>query len=356
MKIEARFKIDRGDFSLDVDLIIPGSGVTALFGPSGCGKTTLLRAMAGLERAPDGYLKVGDAVWQDAGRFLAPHQRRLGYVFQEPSLFPHLNVRRNLEYGLKRLDAGERKVSLEQAVDLLGIGHLLQRRPHQLSGGEQQRVAIARALSTSPAMLLLDEPLAALDTQRKAEILPYLESLHRSLSIPVLYVSHSRREVARMADHLVLLREGRVEKTGTVSDLFARLDLALAHEADAETVIEAVVAGREDRYGLTFVDFSGGRLAVTGESPPLHTPVRLQILARDVSLTLEPAEKTSILNILPARVEQISEEMSEAWVTVRLKVGTVPLLARISRKSAAELGIEAGMPVYAQVKSVALLI
>ncbi len=356
MNIEARFRIDRGDFSLDVDLTIPGSGVTALFGPSGCGKTTLLRAMAGLERAPDGYLRVGDAVWQDAGHFLAPYQRRLGYVFQEPSLFPHLTVRRNLEYGLKRLEAGDRKVSLEQAVDLLGIGHLLERRPHQLSGGEQQRVAIARALSTSPAMLLLDEPLAALDSQRKAEILPYLDSLHRSLSIPVLYVSHSRREVARMADHLVLLRDGRVEKSGTVSDLFARLDLALAHEADAETVIDGIVSGREDPYGLTFVDFPGGRFAVTGQPPPLQASVRLRILARDVSLTLEPAAKTSILNILPATVEQVSAGEGGAWVTIRLQVGTVPLLARISRKSAAELRIQVGLAVYAQVKSVALLI
>ncbi|MBF0352526.1 MAG: molybdenum ABC transporter ATP-binding protein [SAR324 cluster bacterium] len=354
MTIEARFRIDRGNFLLDVDLAIPRRGVTALFGPSGCGKTTLLRAIAGLERSPGGYLKVGDAIWQDPGQFLAPHRRQLGYVFQEPSLFAHLDVRRNIEYGLKRLEARQRKVSLERAVELLGIGHLLESRPHQLSGGEQQRVAIARALAVSPAMLLLDEPLAALDTQRKQEILPYLESLHRELEIPVLYVSHSRQEVARLADHMVLLAEGRVKASGRVNELFSRLDLALAHEPDAETVIDAVVAGHDKAYGLTYIDFPGGRFAVTGKPFPVASQVRLQVLARDVSLTLEPQSKTSILNIFPATVEQLAEE-GEAQITVRLNVGSVPLLSRITRKSTDDLGLKPGVAVYAQVKSVALL-
>ena len=262
MSIEARFYIDRGDFSLDVELTIPERGVTALFGPSGCGKTTLLRAIAGLETNSNGYLKVANEIWQNSQKCLPPHQRPIGYVFQEPSLFAHMNVQRNLEYGLKRLRGVTRKVSLDHAVELLGIGHLLVRMPHQLSGGEQQRVAIARALAVSPAMLLMDEPLAALDSIRKQEIMPYLESLHRELDIPVLYVSHSREEVARLADHLVLLEAGRVQAMGTVSELFSRLDLTLAHGPETETVIKAVVAGYDEEFELSYLDFSAGRFAV----------------------------------------------------------------------------------------------
>jgi molybdate transport system ATP-binding protein len=355
MSIVARFRIDRGEFLLDVDVTLPERGVTAVFGPSGCGKTTLLRAIAGLEKAPGGYLKVGDAVWQGPGTFLAPHQRPVGYVFQEPSLFAHLDVRSNLEFGLRRLGAARRKVSLEHAIELLGIGHLLARRPDQLSGGEQQRVAMARALAVSPSLLLLDEPLAALDEQRKAEVLPYLESLHRELDIPVLYVSHARQEVARLADHLMLMADGRIQASGGVRDLFSRLDLDLAHASDAETIIDAVVAERDDVYGLTWMDFPGGRFAVAGRQLPMGRAVRLHVLARDVSLTLERPSRTSILNIFPATVEELGNEAG-AQMTVRLKLGSVPLLSRITRKSAVELDLRPGSAVFVQVKSVALLV
>ncbi|MCU7938957.1 MAG: molybdenum ABC transporter ATP-binding protein [gamma proteobacterium symbiont of Bathyaustriella thionipta] len=354
MSIEAKFYIDRGDFSLDIALTIPERGVTALFGPSGCGKTTLLRAIAGLEKNCVGYLKVGDEIWQNDNKNLPPHQRPVGYVFQEPSLFAHLNVRRNLEYGLKRLPEAMRKVSLQHAVELLGIGHLLARKPHQLSGGEQQRVAIARALAVSPAMLLMDEPLAALDMIRKREILPYLESLHRELDIPVLYVSHSREEVARLGDNLVLLEAGRVQAKGTVSELFSRLDLALAHGPETETVIKATVAGYDEEFELSYLDFSGGRFAVAGKRLPLGSAARLQVLARDISITLERQSQTSILNIFAATVDEMMNE-GTAQITVRLMIGSVPVLARITRKSATDLGLQPGLAVYAQVKSVALL-
>lgn len=354
MSIEARFHIDRRDFSLDIDLTIPARGVTALFGPSGCGKTTLLRAIAGLEASHDGYLRVGDDIWQNKQHSLPTHQRPIGYVFQEPSLFTHLSIQNNLQYGLKRLRDITQKISLDRAVELLGIGHLLDRKPHQLSGGEQQRVAIARALAVSPAMLLMDEPLAALDLIRKQEILPYLESLHRELDIPVLYVSHSREEVARLADHLVLLEAGRVQATGTVSELFSRLDLALAHGPDTETVIKAVVAGYDDEFELSYLDFPGGRFSVAGKRLPLGSAARLQVLARDVSLTLEHQSKTSILNIFPAVIDEMRHEGS-AQITVRIIIGSTPMLVRITRKSAVELGLKTGQAIYAQVKSVALL-
>jgi len=354
MSIAARFRIDRGDFMLDVDLDLPAQGVSSLYGPSGCGKTTLLRAIAGLEHHHDGFLKVGDMTWQETGHFVPPHQRPLGYVFQEASLFPHLSVRRNLEYGVRRVAQAARRVSLQQAIELLEIGHLLDRKPGTLSGGERQRVAIARALAVSPRLLLMDEPLAALDVSRKQEILPYIESLHRELDIPVIHVSHSPDEVARLADHLVLLKAGRVVASGDVHEIYTRLDLPLALESDAAAIVEAVVAAHDENYHLTCLDFAGGRVTVPREDLRIGEQVRLRLAARDVSLTLEHQSGTSILNIFSATVDAVTDE-GDAQVTVRLLVGKVPILARITRKSAVDLNLEHNKPVYAQVKSVALL-
>jgi len=354
VSIEARFRIRRGEFRLDVSLCVPGKGVTALFGPSGCGKTTLLRAIAGLDRYRDGFLKVGDMSWQAADRFVPPHRRALGYVFQEASLFAHLSVRGNLEYGVRRVPRAERRVAVQQAVELLGIGSLLERKPERLSGGERQRVAIARALAVSPRLLLMDEPLAALDVPRKQEILPYIESLNRELNIPVIYVSHSPDEVARLADQLVLLDAGRVRATGAIGDMLTRLDLPLVHGSDAEALIEATVAGHDERYALTYLDFPGGRFTVPRKPLPLGSAVRLRVTARDVSLTLERQTGTSILNIFPATVDGLRPE-GESQVTVRLSVGGVPMLARVTRKSAAVLDLQPGKPLYAQAKSVAVL-
>ncbi len=355
MAVEARLSLVRESFSLAVEFTLPGRGVTALFGPSGCGKTSLLRTLAGLEPQARGYLKVGDAIWQDGAFSLPPHRRSLGYVFQEPSLFAHLNVRRNIEYGLRRLPRHAERPSLERAVALLGLEKLLERKPHQLSGGEQQRVAIARALAVNPAMLLLDEPLAALDEARKAEILPWLETLHRALAIPVLYVSHSRDEVARLADYLLLLEEGRLRAAGPVDQLFARLDLPLAHQPDAETIIQGRVAGHDPEYELSWLDFSGGRFLLARNHLPEGSPVRLQVKANDVSITLARQQDTSILNIFPAVVEALAED-DKAKVMVRLMLGKQPLLCRVTRKSAADLELVPGKKVFVQVKSVALLL
>jgi molybdate transport system ATP-binding protein len=354
MTIEARFRIDQGSFVLDVDLNLPSQGVSSLFGPSGCGKTTLLRAIAGLEHHPNGFLKVGDMTWQEAGLFVPPHQRPLGYVFQESSLFPHLSVRRNLEYGVRRVAESKRRVSLEQAIALLEIEPVLERKPDTLSGGERQRVAIARALAVSPRLLLMDEPLASLDENRKQEILPYIESLHRELDIPVIHVSHAPDEVARIADHLVLLEAGRIVASGDVHEIFTRLDLPPALDSDAAAIIEAVVAGHDEAYHLTYLEFAGGRVSVPREDLQVGSEVRLKLAARDVSLTLEHQSGTSILNILPAVIDEITDEDS-AQVTVRLLAGEAPILARITRKSAVDLALKPGKSVYAQVKSVALL-
>lgn len=354
MSIEIRFSDHREGFFLDINLRLPDRGITALFGPSGCGKTTLLRAIAGLEPGIRGRLKVAGQIWQDETLFLPAHKRPLGYVFQQPGLFPHLDVRRNLEYGMKRLPAVKRKVSIDDAVSLLGIFRLLDRRPDQLSGGEQQRVAIARALAVSPGILLMDEPLSALDEARRQEILPWLESLHDELDIPVLYVSHSRDEVARLADHLVLIEEGHARASGPIGELLTRLDLPLSRGGGAEALIEARVAGHDRDYGLTWLDFPGGRFSVVHSALEMGSPVRLRLLARDVSLTLEPQAGTSILNIFPATVEDLASD-GDARVTVRLLAGGVPLLAQVTRKSADLLRLAPGKQVYAQAKSVAVL-
>lgn len=354
MSIEARFHLDRQDFVLDVDLSFPSKGVTVIFGPSGCGKTTLLRLIAGLERCREGYLHVGESLWQDRKHFISPHKRPLGYVFQEACLFSHLDVRGNLEYGMKRVPVYERKVSLDRAIQLLGIGSLLKRRADQLSGGERQRVAIARALALSPQILLMDEPLASLNLERKQEIMNYLQSLHNELDIPIIYVSHSMGEVARLADHMVLLDNGQVRATGDITQLFSRLDLPLARSDKAAALIQASVVAHDKEFGLTYLDFPGGRLAVTHNNFLIGQTVRLRVVARDVSLTLEHQTGTSILNIFPVIVEEIIPE-GESQLMVRLTAKGVTILSRLTRKSATLMDLKPGKLVYAQAKTVALL-
>lgn len=356
--IAVRLQLPRpGRFTLDVDLSLPGQGITAVFGPSGCGKTSLLRAMAGLERGAGRVAVPGD-VWQDDARGLwrPPHERALGYVFQEPGLFTHLDVRGNLDYGLRRTPAARRRVPLEQAVELLGIGPLLARRTDALSGGERQRVAIARALAASPRVLFMDEPLAALDAERKAEVMPYLERLQRGLDIPVLYVSHAHDEVARLASQLVLLREGRVLASGPIAQLMARPDLPLAHGELAATLAEGVAEHHDAADQLATVRLPGGQaldLAAERALPP-GTPVRLRVQARDVSIALAPPAASSVLNVLPARVVELREDRA-GQVLVVLDAGGTPLLARITRRSARLLALAPGLAVHAQVKGVALL-
>lgn len=353
-EIKARFRLDWPGFTLDVDLAFPNRGVTALFGHSGSGKTTLLRCIAGLERAPQGLLSVGGEIWQDGTHWLPTHQRPLGYVFQEASLFPHLSILGNLRYGMKRTATAQQK-SLDQAIELLGIAPLLERKPDRLSGGERQRVGIARALAVAPQILLMDEPLAALDLKRKQEILPYLERLHRELDIPVLYVSHSPDEVARLADQIVLMEGGKALAFGSVADIMSRLDLPTAHFDDAGAVIETAVAQHDEKYHLSRLDFPGGQLWVGKVDQPFGTRVRARVLARDVSIATQPPQGSSINNILNARIDEIRDEGPDK-VVVRMTVGeSEVLLSRITRRSRDHLGLIAGMYVCAQVKSVALM-
>jgi len=349
-------RIDRGAFNLDVDLALPGRGVTALFGHSGSGKTTLLRVLAGLERVAGARVALGNEVWQDDARkvFVPTHERGIGYVFQEASLFPHLSVRANLEFGRKRLKPAEHRFDLLAVAELLGIERLLDASPATLSGGERQRAAIARTLLASPRLLLMDEPLAALDMRRKLEILPYLERLHDELALPVVYVSHAADEVARLADHLVVLEEGRVLASGPLAATLARLDLAANFQDDAGVMIETTLQAHDDD-GLSHLAFAGGVLLVVQRNAAVGTRVRCRIHARDVSLALERPRGSSITNILPARVDAVGPSGTPGQVLVRLLVGDTALLARITERSRRELAIAPGSAVWAQVKAVALL-
>ena len=351
--IETRFHIPRQDFALDVEQTFPASGVTALFGPSGCGKTTWLRAIAGLERTRNGLCRVNGQTWQDDRTFLPAHARPIGYVFQDAALFAHLSVHANLRYASRRAHARP-PFSMDELITRLELAPLLHRYPAFLSGGEAQRVAIARALLSAPQLILMDEPLAALDVRARRSILGLLEDLRQTLSIPLIYVSHSRDETARLADHLVIMKSGRVSACGPLLKLWTRLDIAREHGGAASSVIAARVSGHDETWHLTRLDFSAGSILVARSGLTLGQSVRLRIMARDVSITLARQRDTSILNIFPATITGMTE-LSPAQLLVRLDVSGAPLLSAITRKSANALKLAPGKPVFAQIKAVALL-
>lgn len=378
--IDAHFTHCYDDFVLDVDLALPAKGVTVLYGQSGSGKTTLLRCLAGLVHAPGGVLSVDGDQWQGDEVFVPTHKRPIGYVFQEPSLFEHLTVEGNLSYAQKRVDlagASGSVLSSKEVIELLGIENLMQRKPNQLSGGEKQRVAIARALFSQPELLLMDEPLASLDTQRKREILPYLEKLRLELKIPIVYVTHSIDELSRLADWVVVLDQGRVVANGSLADVLTALDSPMQLDY-AGIVLETTILSREAQWDLMRVSFIGGELLLADNGRAEGETLRVRVDARDVSLTLSQHTDTSILNALPATVIEISACLSQDAVLVKLGLGhqsaaaldeskamdeqskasrdsNEMLLSRITRRSAEHLALAVGSQVWAQIKSVAVL-
>jgi len=355
--IEARFAGRLGAFAFDFALNAPPRGVTALYGPSGCGKTTLLRCIAGLNRVRDGHCRVNGELWQDGARLFAPtHRRALGYVFQEASLFPHLSVKANLRFGAPAAGAPP-TFGWDEVVDLCGLAPLLDRAPPDLSGGERQRVALGRALLSQPRLLLMDEPLSALDDAAKADILPFLERLRDRLSLPALYVTHDMTEVERLADHLALIDRGRVVAAGPLAEMQSDPALPLAAARGAAVTLTGTIAAIDDAYGLTTVAVRGGAFVAPGRLGPIGARRRLRVLAGDVSLATAPPGPSSILNVLPARVLSIKTVAANELVAV-LGLGADGagdrILARVTRRSWERLGLSEGASVHAQVKGVAL--
>lgn len=354
MSLQVAIKHQQGDFTLAADFACD-HGLTALFGRSGAGKTTLVNLIAGLIRPQQGRISINDRMLVDtaSGIFVPPHQRRIGYVFQEGRLFPHLTVRQNLLYG-RWFNSREDSITLEQIVDLLGIAPLLPRRPGNLSGGEKQRVAIGRALLSRPDLLLMDEPLAALDAARKDEILPYLERLRDDLSLPIVYVSHAVPEVTRLADTVVLLADGRVQAVGGMAELSSRLDLfPLLGRYEAGAVLSATIVRHDEAYGLTELRCNAGRLFIAHSSRAVGETLRLRIRARDVTLSLDYPDRTSALNIFVGIVTELKQD-DGPQVEVKLDCNGDTLLARVTRLSAERLKLAPGVAVHAMIKTVAL--
>jgi molybdate transport system ATP-binding protein len=351
-EIAVAFRGAVGNFLIDAAFTVPATGVTAIFGPSGCGKTTVLRCIAGLHRLA-GVCSVDGQIWQDAEQFRPTHARPIGYVFQEASLFAHLSVRRNLLFGAPA-ELSRAAIGLEEVVELLGLAPLLDRASANLSGGERQRVAIGRALLSQPRLLLMDEPLSALDQLTKNEILPFLERLQSRLALPVLYVSHDMSEIERLADHLVLMRSGRVMAVGPLAALQSDPSLPLVQARDAAVSLDAVVAGYDPLDGMALLEVSGGRFLVPSDRLEIGSARRLRIQAGDVSLARE-AHRSTISNVLPAHILSATDlNAHEILVVLGLGDQATRVLARVTRRSWTMLSLSVGESVYAQIKGVAL--
>jgi molybdate transport system ATP-binding protein len=353
IEVQLRHRFGSAGFALDAAFTAPEAGVTALFGPSGCGKSTILAAVAGLLRPAEGRVALSGTVLLDTARgvFLRPERRRCGVVFQDARLFPHLSVETNLRYGLRRALPEATGPGFTEVVELLGLGHLLARRPRGLSGGERQRVALGRALLSRPRLLLMDEPLAALDAARRAEVLPFLARLRHVTRTPILYVTHALEEVDALADALVLLERGRVLAAGPVEELSLRADLPLATRRDAGVLWACTVLG-EEGDGLTRLGFPGGTLLTTARPGPPGTRLRVRLRAGDVAIAIESPRGLSTRNIFAARLEALLPIPGEAEVFARLAVGPRRLLARITQESARRLSLAPGQDVWALVKAV----
>jgi molybdate transport system ATP-binding protein len=366
--IQASFKLSyaqsaKNTFDLDIDIDIPGQGITTIFGESGSGKTSLLRCIAGLEKNASGCLNVNGELWQNSSLFVPTYKRSLGYVFQETSLFEHLSAIGNLRYAIKRSNKIANPELFEQVVGVMGIEGILDQFPEQLSGGQKQRVAIARALLSQPKLLLMDEPLASLDTARKLEILPYLERLHSSFNIPILYVSHAIDEIVRLADHAVIMHKGRVIAQGGITELFSRTDLPLGVSHEVGAILECKVVQTDKQWHLMRVAFNGGELwlpNVENQQGNLQGDLqgnlqRIRVLASDVSLTLTPHTDSSILNVLSGLITDIIKDEDPAMSLIRIKVGDSYLLARLTQKSLQNMALTLGQSIWIQIKSAAIV-
>jgi molybdate transport system ATP-binding protein len=354
MTIEVNVSHRLGGFRLEARFESAGR-LTALFGPSGSGKTSIVSMIAGLIRPDQGSVVVDSRVLTDraSGIFVPPHRRRVGAVFQDARLFPHMSVRRNLAYGKWFAPARERYAETGLIVELLGIGHLLERSPNLLSGGEKQRVAIGRALLASPRLLLMDEPLASLDDARKGEIIPYVERLRDELKIPIVYVSHSIAEVARLATEIVVMADGKVTAAGPTGEIIQRLDLLPAEErGEGGVVLDLTVAGHDMDYGMTVLKSAAGEIRVPRIHAGLGSTVRLRLRARDVMIATSEPVGLSAQNILRGKIARIGHA-GDPLVEIHVDCLGQQVLSRITRLSLDALRLHVGQEVFAVVKSVA---
>ncbi|WP_111980340.1 molybdenum ABC transporter ATP-binding protein [Algibacillus agarilyticus] len=354
--IIVRFKTSQKHFTLNVDVKLPARGITAIWGQSGSGKTTLLRCIAGLEKAQQGMFKINNQEWQNANLFLPTHKRPFGYVFQEASLFPHLTAQENLDYAIKRAPAKTSQDTYDKILAIMGIENILNRHPQHLSGGERQRVAIARALLIQPQLLLMDEPLASLDHKRKTEIMPYLEQLNLHFDIPILYVSHSIDEVARLADHIVALENGHVIAQGGLLEVLSKIDSPLDIGEKTGAIIEGKIVEKDSTWHLAAINLANNKFWFRDNGEALNKTVRLRILARDVSIALSQHQDSSITNKLPAVISDIVADQKDVSMSlVQLEIDPGQLIARISNKSINTLSLNKGSTVWAQIKSAAVV-
>ena len=356
MDIDVSVRKQLGTLAIALDFTVDGGRVAALFGPSGSGKTTAIKLIAGMLRPDDGHVRVGGTTFFDrpAGIDLPPERRRIGFVFQDSRLFPHLSVRNNLLYGWRRAPMGDRRIAPDEVIGLLGLDGLMHRRPHGLSGGERQRVALGRALLAQPRLLLMDEPLAALDSARKGEILTYIERLRDEFGLPIIYVSHAVEEVSRLADTMIVIRGGKVLATGPTLDVMTRPDLRDVTGADFGAVLEATVLRHDTRFGLTVLSTAGGELRVPRVEAPVGKTLRVHVRARDTALALYPPDGSSVLNVLSGHIAAVEDEVPPHAI-VRIDLGGgAALLAAITRLSVHRLRLKPGDPVYALIKAMAL--
>jgi molybdate transport system ATP-binding protein len=346
---------DSQAFELSVNSEFPSTGITAILGESGSGKTTLLRCIAGLEKSAKGLLTVGETTWLDDKHCVPTYEREIGYVFQDARLFEHLSVQGNLQFAIKRSHEKVQKAFYAEVINALDIGHLMQHKPDQLSGGEKQRVAIARALLVKPKMLIMDEPLASLDNARKQDVLPYLAALQNMFHLPMLYVSHSTDEVCRLADHVIVLHQGKVVSQGSINDVFASAQLPHIYKQETSTIIKAKIIEKDERWHLVKAEFNGNRLWLQDHNQAIGKTVRLRIIASDVSLSLQDEKESTILNRLEGRIGGIEIDKKGATALVTIDLMNSEIVAQVTRKSIDDLFLMVGMKIWAQIKSVAIL-
>ncbi len=353
--LTTRLHSDSQVFEFEINSEFPSTGITAILGESGSGKTTLLRCIAGLDKNTKGRLTIGDTVWLDDKRCIPAYEREIGFVFQDARLFEHLNVKGNLQFAVKRSHEKVTSSFLEEVISALDIGHLMLNKPEQLSGGEKQRVAIARALLIKPKMLIMDEPLASLDNARKQELLNYLLALQNTFQLPMLYVSHSTEEVCKLADHVIVLKQGKVFIQGSINEVFSSAQLPHIYRQETSTIIKATVIEKNERWNLIRAEFDGNELWLQDQNQAVGKPVRLRILASDVSLSLKDEKESTIMNRLEGRIAGIELDKSGATGLVTIDLMRAEVVAQVTRKSIDDLFLMVGMRIWAQIKSVAIM-